>query len=85
MCWCVLDELVCVGVQGCPFDLFGWVFLVHVGMYWFVLHDWRRDLHGYGSVLSFDWLVSSYAGSCFLYFTKVIALFSNFPPNNNLV
>ena len=34
MCWCVLDGSMCGGVQGCPFDLFGWVFLVHVGMYW---------------------------------------------------
>ena len=74
MCWCVLDGSVCVGVQGRPFDLFGWVFLVHVGMYLFVLHDWLGDLHGYGSVVRFDKVVSSHAGSCFLYFT------TNFPP-----
>ena len=30
-------------------------------------------------------VVSSYAGSCFLYFTKVMALFSNSPPNDNSV
>ena len=66
-------------MQQCPFDLFGWVhvLLVHVGMYWFILHKWHQDLRGCGGVLSFslDGVVSSYAGSCFLYFTKVMAFF----------
>ena len=78
---------MCQCVQGCPLDLSGWVFLVHVGMYQIVLRDWRRDLHGYGSVLIFGLhrVVSSYAGSCFLYFTKIMAFFSNSPPNDNSV
>ena len=75
----------CVCVQECPFDLFLWVSLGHVGMYRFVLHDWHRGLHGYSSVFGFGQVVSSYAGSCFLYFTKVMALFSNSPPNDNSV
>ena len=59
----------------CPFDLFGWVFLVRVVMYRFVLHTWHWDLHGYSSVLGLGQVVSSYPGSCFLYFMKVMALF----------
>ena len=75
----------CVCVHECPFDLFGWVFLVRVGMYRFVLHSWHWDLHGYSSVLGFGQVVSSYAGLSFLYFMKVMALFSNSPPNDNSV
>ena len=36
-------------------------------------------------MLSFGQVVSSYVGSCFLYFMKVMALFSNSPPNDNSV
>ena len=59
---------------------------MHTGMYQFVFYDWHLDLHGYGSRLSFSPLgvVSSYARSCFLYFTKVMAFFSNSPPNDRL-
>ena len=60
MCWCVLNGSVCLCAGVCPFDLLGCVFLVHVGMYRFVLHGWHRDLHGYSSVLSFGQVVSSY-------------------------
>ena len=83
--------LVCVewiGVSVCRsahLTCLGGYFLVHVGMYRFVLHSWHRDLHGYSSVLSVGQVVSSYAGSCFLYFTKVVALFSSSPPNDNSV
>ena len=45
---CGMDRCVCV--QECPFDLLGWVFLLHVGMYRFVLHGWHRTCIG---VLSF--------------------------------
>ena len=58
---------------------------MRVGMYWFVLHTWHWDLHGYSSVLGSGQVVSSYAGSCFLYFMKVMALFSNSPSNDNSV
>ena len=75
---CLMDRCVCV--QECPFDLFGWVFLVHVVMYWFVLHTWHWDLHGYSSVLGFGQVVSPYPGSCFLYSMKVMALFPNSKP-----
>ena len=78
-----MDQCVCM--QECPFDLFGWVFLVCVGMYRFVLHNWHRGLRGYSSVLGFSQVISFYAGTCFLYFMKVIALFSNSPPNDNSV
>ena len=80
---CLIDRCVCV--QECQFDLFGWVFLVRVVMYWFVLHTWHWDLHGYSSVLGFGQVVSSYPGSCFLYSMKVMALFSNSPSNDNSV
>ena len=80
---CLMDRCVCV--QECPFDLFGWVFLVRVSMYLFVLHTWHWDLYGYSSVLGFGRVVSSYAGSCFLYFMKVMALFLNSPSNDNSV
>ena len=70
---CLMDRCVCV--QECPFDLSGWVFLVRIVMYRFVLHTWRWDLHGYSSVLGFGQVVSSYPGSCFLYFMKVMACF----------
>ena len=56
-----------------------------VGMYRCVLHSWHWELHGYSSVHGFGQVVSSYAGSCFLYFMKVMALFSNSPPNDNSV
>ena len=74
----MLDGSVCACVQECPFDLFGWVFLVHVGMY--------RSFCMTGIGTIFGWVVSSYAGdgSCFLYFT-VMALFSNSPPNDDSV
>ena len=75
----------CIRVQECPFDLSGWVFLVHVGMYRFVLHIWHWDLHGYSSVLGFGQVVFSSAGSCFLYFMKAMGLFSNSPSNDNSV
>ena len=80
VCW--MDRCVCI--QECPFDLFGLVFLVRVGMYRFILHSWHWDLHGYSSVLGFGQVVSSYAGSCSLYFMKVV-LFSNSSPNDNSV
>ena len=79
MCWCVLDGSVCLRA-GVPIWLVWVGFLVRVGMYWFVLHSWRWDLHGYSSVLGFGQVVSSYAGSCFLYFMKVVALFSSSSP-----
>ena len=41
--------------------------------------------YGYSSVLGFGQVVSSYPGSCFLYFIKVMALFSNSPSNDNSV
>ena len=75
----------CVCVQECPFDLSGWVFLVRVGMYRFVLHSWYWNLHGSSSVLGFGQVVSYYVGSCFLYFMKVMALFSNSPSNHDSV
>ena len=58
---------------------------MHVGMYRFVLHGWHRGLHGYSSVLGFSQVVSSYPGSCFLYFTIVMALFPNSPTNDSSV
>ena len=76
----------CVCVQECAhLTCLGGYFLVHVGMYRFVLHSWHWDLQGYSSVISVGQVVSSYAGSCFLYFTKVTALFSSSPPNDNSV
>ena len=75
----------CVCVQEYPFDLFGWAFLLRVVMYRFVLHTWHWDLHGYSSVLGFGQVVSSYPESCFLYFIKVMALFSNSPSNDDSV
>ena len=58
---------------------------MRVGMYRFVLQGWHWGLHGYSNVLGFGQVVCSYAGSCFLYFTKVMALFSNSPPSDNSI
>ena len=75
MCWMDQCVLVC---RGAHLTCLGGYFLC-IGMYWLVFHDWCQDLHGYGSVLGFDRVVSFYAGSCFLYFTKVMVFFSNSP------
>ena len=83
MCWCLMDRCVCV--QECPFDLFGWVFLVRVVMYRFVCTPGIGTCMGIAVCLvSVRWFLLS-SGSCFLYFMKVMALFSNSPSNDNSV
>ena len=41
---------------------------MRVGMYRFVLHGWHQGLRGYSSVLAFSQVISSHAGSCFIFY-----------------
>ena len=72
-----MDQCVCV--QECPFDLFGWV-----GISFACCHVPVHFAH-LALGLGFGQVVSSYPGSCFLYFMKVMALFSNSSSNDNSV